>query len=255
MTDWVPKSGHVSQLQLNPNTGGLDGREDCGPACLVRYLREGGKLPTDTTVSVELNMMRELINGIPDLPGQSGTSTTDLEMALAHYGVNGTWTTSFAVCQAAAFSIMLVDDPPTPNQYPDYWLGSADHWILWLPKWKGAINWFNDPLAYNNGQSDCQYDLGSVQANFLGGIVLPDVPGVVSALQRGHVKEACTLKVQANKTCGGLARIPGPPHGEFLYLGQEKTDQISGLVYTRIQFTDKIGWIRKDNAVKGTATS
>lgn len=236
---WKPISGHVSQLQPNPNTGGLDGREDCGPACLVRYLREVGKLSPLDSVASQLNTIRELINGLPDSPNQGGTSDSDLERVSAHYGIQAHWSTDYAEAQAASFSIVLIDAPPTPAQYPASWLGGQNHWILWLPNWNGAADWFDDPLAYDNGQQDCQYP--DIRGMFLGAIILPNLPDA-PAQQFGYVAQACSLKVQANHGCTALAHIPGPPLGRFLYLNKPAVTT-DGEVWRAISFVGKPGWI------------
>lgn len=238
-----PKSVHISQLQFNPNTGGLDGRDDCGPAALVRYLREMGILPISGSIEDQIHMIRTLITGLPDQPGQPGTSDTDLERVLAHFGLQANWTTSFVELLAAQISILLISHGPIPAQYPQSWLGGQNHWILWLPNWKGSADWYNDPLAYANGQMDCEYTQASVQEALIGGIVLQPIPGLMVTEVLGQVTQRCGLKVQANASCSSLCIIPAPPLGKFKFMGKESTDPVSKVVYTYIQFKDKFGWV------------
>lgn len=242
-TPWKPLSGHVSQLQPNPNTGGLDGRDDCGPACLVRVLRELGKLSVAVDVPTQLNQMRELITGLPDVPGQAGTSTSDLEKALAHYGVDAFWTTDYNTALGAAFSILLIGSAPIPTQYPQSWLGGQDHWIVWLPRWEGAANWFNDPLAYTNGQVDNKYLLSSVQLFMIGAIIVPYTAPKAAHQKYGQVKERCALKTQADHVCTAVAQIPGPPEGRILITDRESGD------WTWVEWAGRWGWLPNEKFV------
>jgi len=203
---WRPRYHHVTQLRHNPNTGGTDGREDCFEAACARYLREtyGGTLPAaDVDLIDEISLAAR---GLPDSPYNQATTVPECERAFIHFGTRHIWTQSYPAALASRYSICLVDGTALqPRRYPPSWFGDPgqpNHFVLWLPYWDGADNWFDDPLVQD---ADCRYSLESAAAAFAGAYLLPDQRGVIEPLQR--VTQACSLKVNPNHTCAALARL------------------------------------------------
>ncbi|HVA88612.1 MAG TPA: hypothetical protein VNL71_02105, partial [Chloroflexota bacterium] len=175
---WTPRHHHISQLQVDPATGALTGRNDCLEAALARYVFEATKLTTPwTSDDAAINLVSLAARGAADTPNNPDTTLPEAAAALAHWGLPVDWTTDFQTALNAPWALCLVDGTGlAPAQYPANWFpsaGQANHFLLWLPKWQGSTNWFNDPLAFANGQQDCQYDLNSMAGAFYGAYLLP----------------------------------------------------------------------------------
>lgn len=205
---WTPRYKHVSQIH-SPSGSGYD---DCWPASLTRYLYENktfsvAKDPVQALAEVAL-----VTRGTPDAPDNAPVDFSQAEHSMAHYGLKFVWTTSFAQASAAAWSIVYVNGIRlSPAQYPSSWFGGEDifdHFILWLPKWGGSANWFNDPLAYNNGQQDCVYTSESVAYAFGGAYMLPTTNNGENSPVLVRAKSKCSLKAAPSHTSTGVATIP-----------------------------------------------
>lgn len=250
MTVWQPLSEHLSQLRLNPD-GSYTGDDDCGPVCDLRLLREAGKIDPHGDRLAQLDDFRQVIDGHPDEQGQGGTSFGDCERYLARFGVDTTWTASFDVAQASQFALVLVTDAPRLDDgswpYPSDWLGGQEHWILWLPRWQGSGNWFNDPLTYTGGERDTQLDLNYLRGIFAGAILAMPLPPIGTGVPAGRpgtralvlTARACALKTQPNHHCTALARIPAL--GQCLDLIQRQSTD--GETWARVQWRDRTGWL------------
>ena len=130
------------------------------------------------------------------------------------YGIPVQWTTSYGDALAAPWAICLVDGRVlAPRLYPPEWFSpdpGPNHFILWLPYWQGSADWFDDPLAYANGQQDCRYGLGSVAAAFSGAYLLPESGHGELLPEYLRVIVGCALKLMPNHECIALARLrPG----------------------------------------------
>lgn len=214
---WSPRYKHVSQIHSDGS-----GWNDCFEASLLRYLYENGHYAPTYNQLIALNEVAIAARGIPDGPGNPDTDFSEADQAFEHYGIPYVWTASFAQAQAAPWSLVYVNAIKlSPNQYPPSWLGgqnTLDHFVLWLPNWKGSANWFNDPLAYANGEKDCQYTPASVADAFGGAYILPTTNHGETPVVLSRVKQKCSLKSAPSHASIGVATIPA--NGQFLDLHQ-----------------------------------
>lgn len=175
---WEPEHAHVSQMHDGA------GWNDCWEGALARYLYEAG-IASDPDPFAVLTAISVAAGRGQDSPTSPPTTLDEAAQSLRHYNLPVTWTTAYQDAMAAGWSIVYLDGRQLrPAQYPTTFFEDTpgpNHFILWLPFWNGADNWFNDPLAWDNGQQDCQYDLASVQAAFAGAYILPDIPARVPA--------------------------------------------------------------------------
>lgn len=241
---WVPRYGkHISQI--HPQTG--SGADDCGPASVTRYLFEAGKLAATRDPWDALAEVAEVIRGVPDSPIDNAlTDSNALIRGLTHYGISGAqWTDSYQACLDAPWSIPLVRGPDLlPTPCPVSWwgsppAGSGDHWMVWLPSWKGSAAWFDNPLQFFPAQVDTQYDLGALRGAFYGGILLPTT----------NSGETTPVKWMALRQFGLL---PRPVHGSSALAVVPKggTGLIedatykdgNGITWQRGQFRSAHGW-------------
>jgi hypothetical protein len=208
---WAPRYRHVSQLHPGPD-GALSGWNDCWEACLARYLRERDPRVIDGDDWALIDALSRAARGTPDAPDNPETTLDEAAASLRAYGVAARWTASYQEALQAPWAICLVDGTALqPAQYPADWFGDAapgaNHFILWLPFWQGSADWFNDPLAYANGQQDCRYDLGSMAAAFYGAYLLPGTGHGEGLPAHLWVTARCALKVLPNHTCAALAYL------------------------------------------------
>jgi len=209
---WKPRYGHVSQLHPGPG-GTLSGWNDCWEASLARYLRERNPAVIAGDDWDLIDAVGRAARGIPDLPGNGDTTLGEAALSLTAFGISPRWTTSYQEALLSPWAICLVDGRVlTPAQYPPTWFGGGapggNHFILWLPRWQGTADWFNDPLAYANGQDDCRYDPNSVLAAFSGAYLLPSTGHGETMPPAFRVTDRCALKVLPNHLCLGLAVLP-----------------------------------------------
>lgn len=241
--NWSPRWKHITQL----HPPALSGWADCWEASLARYLRE-----RDPAVIVLddwnlINQISLVARGVSDNPGNADTTLGEAEVSLAHYGVAGLWTTDFHAVLNAPWSICLVDGTQlAPAQYPASWFpesGQANHFILWMPNYLGSATWFNDPLAYDNNQQDCSYDLKSVAAAFYGAYLLPttghgETPPATWKALRG-------FGLLAQPRHGSLCLATVPSGGTGL-VEAGTSDDGAGTVWQRGQFRFYHGWFPKE---------
>ncbi|HVA88247.1 MAG TPA: SH3 domain-containing protein [Chloroflexota bacterium] len=209
---WTPRHGHVSQLHPGPG-GALSGWNDCWEACLARYLRERGAPVIEGDDWVLIDAVSRAARGAADSPGNGDTSLGEAERSLAAFGITPQWTDSYQEALLTPWAICLVDGRAlVPAQYPAEWFGDEtpgpNHFVLWLPRWQGNPDWFNDPLAYANRQEDCRYHLGSVAVAFAGAYLLPPTGNGEIAPPIFRVTARCALKLQPNHTCLAMATLP-----------------------------------------------
>ena len=254
MSLWSPQSDHVSQLEhANASWDGL-GNNDCGPGCLTRYGREAGILPLGVAIHDQLSHVAEEIRGYPDGPNNGYVSVDQMQTWLGNHNTHSHYTEDWATARAAAWSICLVDAfQLSPPQYPQDWswlganTGLGDHFVLWLPQWRGTIDWYNDPLAYDLGEVDNQYDLGAMEAAFRAALVLPSThhgedPAPIPAPPkpapipiRRMVSQPAGLKAIASHGGPNIYNIP--KHGQLLDLGV----RFNG--FSQVQYLIKVGWV------------
>ena len=208
---WTPRHGHVSQLHPGPN-GTFSGWNDCWEACLARYLRERDPAVVAGDDWALIDAVCRAARGYDDSPNNADTTLGEAARSLHAYGIAPRWTTDYQETLQAPWVICLVDGTAlAPAQYPADWFGvrspGGNHFILWLPFWQGSACWFNDPLAYANGQQDCCYDLDSVAAAFYGAYLLPSTGNGEAAPAPLVITARCALKIQPNHTCIGLALL------------------------------------------------
>lgn len=214
---WAPRHGHVSQLHAGPG-GVLSGWNDCWEACLARYLCERDHTLALLGDLALIDRVSRAARGAADAPDNADTSLGDAAASLRAFGLPVHWTASYQDALAAPWAICLVDGTLlAPPQYPAAWFGTpapgGNHFILWLPFWQGSANWFDDPLAYGNGQHDCLYASGSVAAAFYGAYLLPDTGNGegsgANPTTGAHLLVAarCALKLQPNHTCIAVATL------------------------------------------------
>jgi len=254
-----PRSLHVSQLAHAGGMGMNIGWEDCGPASILRYLREAGKVDPTGNIPTQLSDMAFRVRGTPDSAANLPVDNNALSAALSSYGIASHYTVNYAEAADKAWSVIFVNAfQLTPPQYAQNWpwlgadTGTGDHYILWLPQWQGNTNWFNDPLAFSNGQEDCQYDAACIQAAFRWALILPDTghgedaaplptpPQSPPTPERRMVSEPCTLKPNPSHEGAGVTRsgleVQIPAHAQLIDTGVRN----SGWAY--VQYTDLHGW-------------
>ena len=251
---WLPRSGHVSQLEHATGYAG-SGLSDCGPSCLTRYAREAGILDLAGGIPDQLSQVAEDVRGYPDGPSNGYVSIDQLQTWLGGHGIASHYTEDWGAARAAAWTILLVDAfQLAPAQYPQDWswlganTGVGDHLILGLPQYRGSATYCNDPLAYDLGEVDNDYDIGALGTAFRAALLLPSThhgedpvppvpvpPTPAPRPVRRMVNRACGLKLVANHTSVALAQIP--PHGQILDLGVRSHE------WAHIQWRDKIGWV------------
>jgi hypothetical protein len=255
-----PRSQHVSQLAHAGGAGLGSGWDDCGPASVLRYLREAGKVDPAGDIPAQLSDIAYRVRGTADSAANGPVDVNALSSALRNYGVATHYSETYADAEKAPWSVVLVDAfQLAPAQYPQDagWLGtdsgSGDHYILWLPQWQGSAYWFNDPLAYNNGQQDCQYAAASIQTAFRCALVLPTTghgedaaplpapPTPAPTPLRRMVSAACTLKPAPSHQGAGVMRngqeVQIPAHGQLI----DTWVRTNG--WARVQYTDLHGWV------------
>ena len=184
---WTPQSHHITQLEDWGDGTGLNGHDNCGPASLVRYLRECRHPDLASMTDHDaINWARTRLTGVPNGPTNGPTFTWQFTTLLDSLGFDGSWTTDLNhFDDAGCAEILLLDGTRlAPAQYPPSWFndpGQINHIIVRLPN--GV---YNDPLAYWNNQQDCSYDdaavIAALRAEPQGYVnVLPD-PHTVSWL-------------------------------------------------------------------------
>ena len=173
----LPRSAHCSQMNHINGVSGT-GLDDCGISCVQRYLREAGKLNPEDDIAHQLAQLAQLVRGHADDSANGPLSLGQVEGLLTSYDVASVLTYIYTEAGRAPWAILLVDGRKLwPAQYPADWFGPAggpNHFILWLPFFEGSGVWINDPLAYANGQQDCQYTAGSIENAFYAALILPD---------------------------------------------------------------------------------
>jgi hypothetical protein len=209
---WKPRYGHVSQLHPGPG-GTLSGWNDCWEASLARYLRERDPAVISGDDWALIAAVGRAARDTADTPENDDTTLGEAARSLTAFGIAPQWTSSYQEALLAPWAICLVDGRMlSPAQYPAAWFGDGapggNHFILWLPRWGGAADWFNDPLAYTNGQEDCRYDPAGVRAAFAGAYLLPTTGNGETAPPTFRVLARCALKLLPNHTCVGLAMLP-----------------------------------------------
>lgn len=243
---WSPRHGHVSQLR--PDAAGvLSGWNDCWEASLARYLceRDPGIVADDDWALIDA--VGRTARGAPDAPDNADTTLDEAARSLGAYGIAPRWTASFAEALAAPWAICLVDGTGlAPAQYPADWFGAAgggNHFVLWLPAWQGSADWYDDPLAYFNGQQDCRYDRGSVAASFYGAYLLPDTGCGEAAPDHGAIIARCALKVRPDHRCLALANLAAGSAVTLLAGASGAWRQVGA--------AGKIGWVLGANVGRG----
>lgn len=235
---WSPRHGHVSQI--HPDGSGWD---DCWEAALARYGFEAGRFPAGTTDEQAINAVALAARGQPDTPANPDTTLPEAAASLAHYGLPVEWSADYRMALNAPWAICLVDGTKLePAQYPSSWFGDpgqANHFILWLPNWGGAANWFNDPLAYDNGQQDCPYDLGSVASAFYGAYLLPTTNNGETPPQ--HWTALRQFGLLPRPVHGSTALAVVPLGGTGMLEQGTYTDSV-GETWQRLQWRDRHGW-------------
>lgn len=234
---WTPRSGHVTQLHADGS-----GWNDCWEASQVRAMRELGLLSVDGDPMAQINEVSLAARGLPDRPLNQPTSLPQCSAGLDHYGIKYTWTESYTEALTAAMAICWVNGIVLrPQQYPPSWFSGEnflDHFILWLPQWKGSSYWFNDPLASN--YKDCEYD--NLAVAFGGAFILPAPTGAPSLAVKVLFPQACAMNSKAShdplvKTV--LCHIPaggtGLLWGTTTSVGTEK--------WSRVQWRNFTGWV------------
>ena len=232
---WVAAYGkHVSQLKTWPD-GSTSGGSACAEAAIARYLLECyprfgeagewalvGQVLDPTAAPGVWDLIDRLSiigRGMPVGEHDPGTDAVGIDRIFSAFAVptQADYTPgAYATALAAPWALCNVDACAlTPAQYPSSWLGSEcgqpNHLILWLPNQRKQANWFNDPLAFANGQKDCQYDLVAVKAALAGVWVLPDTGhGEKSAAAPASLRitAACALKRRPDHGPGVLADVP-----------------------------------------------
>ncbi|HEY8285534.1 MAG TPA: SH3 domain-containing protein, partial [Chloroflexota bacterium] len=180
--------------------------------CLARYLRERDPAVIAGDDWALIDAVSRAARGAADAPGNTDTSLGEAERSLTAFGITPQWSDSFQEAFLAPWAICLVDGRAlVPAQYPPEWFGDAapggNHFILWLPCLQGNPDWFNDPLAYANGQEDCRYRLASVAAAFSGAYVLPPTGNGEAAALIFRIAARCALKLQPNHTCLAMTTL------------------------------------------------
>jgi hypothetical protein len=225
--DWQPAHDHITQMRTNPD-GTVTGRNDCFEASLARYLRETAAghpgLPESDTELIDAISLDA--RGIPDQEYQPPTTLPEADRALRRFGISPHYTTDYQDALTQTFAICLVDGTAlAPARYPAEWFageaGSANHFILWLPRWNGALSWFDDPLC----GADCTYDLVSVREAFYGAYLLPDSERPSARL--AYTSRPCALKATpdhysvalAHLQKGASVTIKGQPQRDWVYAG------------------------------------
>lgn len=208
---WNPQYTHISQLHPGAD-GSLSGWNDCWEACLARYLRERDPRVIAGDDWALIDAVSRAARAAPDGPGNAETTLGEAARSLGAYGVAARWTESYQEALAAPWAICLVDGRAlAPAQYPASWFGDegpgGNHFVLWLPFWQGSADWFDDPLAYFNGQGDCRYSLESVRAAFAGAYLLPDTGHGEAAPETLIVAQRCALKALPNHACIALVML------------------------------------------------
>lgn len=238
---WKPKSVHVEQLRRNPD-GSITGANDCWEACQVRAGRELGVFPLDGDPLTQIGEVAQVARGFPDNENNPPTNIPECEQALSHYKMNYRWTTSYQEALAMSSSIVLVNGMIlSPSQYPASWFGGEnypDHFILWLPYYKGQPNWFNDPLA----SEDCEYSLASVAQAFAGAFLLDPFPDAVNRSPRVQFLQSAALNSRPThdpKLKTVLTRAPKGGTG----IDWGKVKGLDGKVWMRVQFEAISGYV------------
>jgi hypothetical protein len=248
----LPRSEHCSQLT---HVGGITGTglDDCGISAAQRRLREGGELDPAGDIVTQLGQLAYEVRDHADNYSNGTLSVAQVAQLLANHGVGSHYTESFGEAHGAAWSLLLVDGTRlAPAQYPAGWFGNlggqANHFILWLPAYLGSDTWVNDPLAYWNGQEDCQYSLESLEAAFYAALILPstghgedqaDVPQPPRQAPkpvRRMVSHPCGLLPKPLHGTPAIATLPA--HGQLLDSGVRRGD----LAY--VQYRAQWGWVQ-----------
>jgi len=159
---------HISQLFTHRGdpAGVAEGARDCAEASVARYLREARyPWPAADPAADDAALVRDLrarMTNRPDQAGQPGTTLTQVAAYLDATGIP--FRPSRDPSDAARpWTLSLVRGGRLrPPQYDPSWVGGAtalSHYILSL-----GDGWYNDPLAFANGQRDCQYAPEAVRA-------------------------------------------------------------------------------------------
>jgi hypothetical protein len=230
-TTWKAKSAFVSQLHVDGS-----GWDDCFEACLVRYLREVGKLPLAGVISEQLADAALITRAVPDAPGNLPTTFGQADRAFAHYGVAAVWRNDWASAVAAPMALCFVNGMRlTPSQYPASWLNNQDyndHFILRL-----AFMQYNDPLV--PARCDVPYDSLSESEWFGGAYCLPAAPVSVPVAPRYAVLNPCSLK-----------RNPNHLEGVVEPLAKGAVVSATGRItphWRQVQAGKLAGWVLQDN--------
>jgi hypothetical protein len=231
-TAWKAKSAFVSQLHVDGS-----GWDDCFEACLVRYLREVGKLPLAGVIAAQLADAALITRGVPDARANLPTTFGQADRAFAHYGVSAVWHDDFASAMGSPFALCYVNGMRlAPSQYPASWLNNQDyndHFILCLPSTQ-----YNDPLVPS--RCDVSYGYSSAPEWFGGAYCLPAAPAPAPVvLPRYTVLQTCKLKRNPNH----LEGVVGP-------LAQRAVVTATGGItphWRQVQDGKLVGWVLQNN--------
>lgn len=240
---WTPRWRHVSQIHADGS-----GWNDCWEAALARYLRERDTPGIAGDGWTLINAISLAARGEPDTPDNLDTTLPECDQSLLDFDCAVNWTASYQAALSAPWAICLVDGRKlSPAQYPPSWFNAApgaNHFILWLPQLHGAANWFNDPLAYTNGQKDCQYDLGSVARAFSGAYLLPSTGNGELSPRRVQARARCGLLTAPRHGSHAVTIVPAG--GQALDLDRWQADG-AGTTWGYFQYRDKYGWAPFNN--------
>ena len=233
---WQPTHDFVTQLDASGS-----GRNDCWEAAYAYYLLSANKAGGNTDPWGLIDEISRVARGAPDGPDNGDTTLSGAERSLARWGIPVNWTASYQAALNAPWSILLVDGTALrPAQYPASWFGNTagdgNHFVTWMPIWRGATNWFNDPLAPSKAYS--QYDLNSVAGAFYGAFLLPSTGHGESDPQRFTALRPFGLLPQPRHGATSLAVVPAGGTGLF-ELGSA---DVAGETWQRIQWRGYHGW-------------
>lgn len=172
MSGYPYRSGYVGQIHADGW-----GWDDCAEACGVRLVREAGKLDPAGDHLAQIAQMREDMTGERDSPSNGYTSSDQIAHGLAIYGINAHWSGSYAEAHNAPWSLVVINYvielAGGGYAYSESALAGATHVCLWMPD--GAVD---DPLAQIGGYGDVHWNYASLQAHFLGAMIVDSQVGV-----------------------------------------------------------------------------
>jgi hypothetical protein len=206
---------------------------------LARYLYEAQIVPASRDYWDLINEICWASRGMPDSPSNAYTTFAEAEQSLAYYHIPINYTDSYSAAASQAWSIVYCDGRYlNPDAYPDSWFGgpnpSGNHFILWLPFWKGSSSWLNNPLVPQ--QLDMQQSIDM----YYGAYLLPETGNGESGPERKKVSQECGLKAVAAH--GGENMYLIPKDGQLMDQGVTKTTDD---VWSYVQYMDKWGYVPK----------